>query len=465
MGDSQIPWSEITPKLLYRYSGPAPRYTSYPTAPEWSEAFGPGEYADALAAADKSPDDPLSIYVHIPYCKERCLYCGCASWLARSIGDYDKYLDALQNEADQVSRYLIDRRIFSRLHMGGGTPTTLDSPRLERLFGIITGCFRAVDKAEIAIEINPAVTSLEQIETLARLGFNRISMGVQDFTKEVQETVGRIQSVELTRNTFEKARAVGFSGINIDLMYGLPRQRPGTWRKNVETAIEMGPDRLAVFGYAHVPWMRPHQKAFNEAELPDTSLRFELFKIAHGMLVDAGYVYIGMDHFAKHEDELAKALKERRLWRNFQGYTVDEASALIGLGVTAISDLAGSFAQNRPSLEGYLDKTESKRLATYRGMSTSDEDRLRRHVITNLMCNLKIDVQEVEELFGIDFWRTFSFERKGLSELEKDGLAEFDDRVINVTPVGRIFVRHVGMVFDTYVRNQSIDGPRFSKTV
>lgn len=462
---SKIPWNDITTELLAKYSGPAPRYTSYPTAPEWTDTFGPADYAGALEEADKSPGDPLSIYVHIPYCKERCLYCGCASWLTNRDGDYNDYLDAVQSEVEAVSAHLPNRRGVSQLHLGGGTPTTLSPDRLERLFEIISGRFNPLPGAEIAIEVNPAVTTFEQVETLARLGFNRMSIGVQDFTPEVQQTVRRIQSVELTRAMFDKAREEGFGGINMDLMYGLPKQRLDTWKKNVETAIDIGPDRLAVFGYAHVPWMRPHQKAFNESELPDTALRFELFKTAHEMLTGAGYVYIGMDHFAKPEDHLARALEERRLWRNFQGYTVREASALVGFGVTAIGDLAGAFAQNRSSLGSYLDETSVGRLATYRGMATSGEDRLRRHVITNLMCNLELDIREVEELFGIEFWKEFSLERQTLGALQDDGLVEVSDSAIIVTPVGRIFVRHIGMVFDTYVRNKSDDGPRFSKTV
>ncbi|MCP4676588.1 MAG: oxygen-independent coproporphyrinogen III oxidase [Deltaproteobacteria bacterium] len=451
--------------LLKRYGGPAPRYTSYPTAPEWSGDFGPKDYQAVLASADEASDEPLSIYVHVPYCKERCLYCGCATQLIESPSDHDVYLDALELEVKAVARRLPNRRVVSQLHWGGGTPTTLASAGLERLFAILMGSFSLRDGAEVAIEVNPAVTTAEQIDTLAGLGFNRISMGVQDFTPEVQAAVGRIQSVALTRELFDKARSAGFGGINIDLMYGLPKQNLDTWKENLRTVINIGPDRLAVFGYAHVPWMRPHQKLIDENDLPSTGTRFELFKVAHDMLVDAGYIYIGMDHFARPEDELARALEERRLWRNFQGYGVRQAGALVGFGVTAISDLAGSFAQNKSDLDAYLDEARAGGITTYRGMAASDEDRLRRHVITNLMCNLHLDIGDVEDRFGIDFWSTFSNERARFDELVSDGIVEIDDSAIRVTARGRIFVRHVGMLFDTYTKNRAKDGPRFSRTV
>ncbi|MCP4603846.1 MAG: oxygen-independent coproporphyrinogen III oxidase [Proteobacteria bacterium] len=465
MTDARIPWDEITEKLLSKYGGPAPRYTSYPTAPEWGEDFGPDAYRSALVKTDENPTAPLSLYVHIPYCKQRCLFCGCASWLMASKTDVNTYLDALEDEVDAVAASVPRRRMVRQLHWGGGTPTILDPPELERLQKILTSRFILTDGAEVAIEVNPSVTTFEQIDTLAGLGFNRISLGVQDFTSEVQVAVGRVQSVELTKDLFDKARNAGFTSINIDLMYGLPKQRLSTWQKNLETVIRIGPDRLAVFGYAHVPWMRPHQKQIREEELPDTEARFELFKLAHDMLVDAGFVYIGMDHFAKPEDELARALEERRLWRNFQGYTIQQAGALIGFGVTAISDTAGSFAQNQPVLDAYLEDVRKSRLATYRGVATSYEDQLRRHVITNLMCNLHLDIDDVEKCFDIDFWQTFSSEKIKLRELESDGLVELEDRIVRVTPKGRIFVRHVGMVFDTYTRSRPKGGPSFSKTV
>lgn len=465
MDSQRIPWSTITEELLARYSAPVPRYTSYPTAPEWTGDFQTSEYENLLADANRRAAEPFSIYVHVPFCKERCLYCGCASWLARGDEDYVNYLDALEREVDRVAQLLPVRRRISQIHLGGGTPTTLSSRQLQQLYKRLTSHFSIQENAELAIEVNPAQASAAQIEHLASLGFNRISFGVQDFNAQVQEAVARIQPRELTMELFRLARDLGFAGINLDLMYGLPRQNPENWKQTLKTAIEMGPDRLAVFGYAHVPWMRPHQKQLKEEELPDTDTRFTMFQLAHDMLVEAGYVYIGMDHFARPEDELARALVERRLWRNFQGYTVKQAGDLIGFGVTAIGDISGSFAQNQAKLDDYITTAREQGLTTYRGFLTSDDDKLRRHIITQLMCNLFLDVSEVEEKFEVNFWSDFKSERLSLESLAADGIVEFDDHTIHVPPKGRIFVRHVGSVFDRFLRKQSKDGPRFSKSV
>ncbi len=464
--DKRIPWDDITDALLEKYSAPAPRYTSYPTAPEWSGDFGTNDYAEVLEEAAAEKDAPISLYVHVPFCKERCLYCGCASWLPTSDDVYDVYLDAVEKEVSAVASRLSKKRVRG-LHWGGGTPTTLSLERITRLHKILTDRFDFGGIEEAAVEVAPAVTSVEQVERMAELGFNRMSLGVQDFTKEVQEAVNRIQSVEATRALIERARQTGFKGVNVDLMYGLPRQRLDTWSETLETVIGLGPDRLAVFGYAHVPWMRPHQKQMNEADLPDTDLRFDLFRTAHDTLVDAGYVYIGMDHFARPEDELAVALEEGRLWRNFQGYTTDGSSGLVGFGVTAIGDLFGAFAQNQSTLESYQAAVNETGLATFRGMRTSAEDRLRRRIVTDLMCNLRLDIPAIESEFEIDFFETFKTEKPNLEALAEDGLVTLDARRIVVRPLGRAFVRHVGVVFDTYTRDRKggTNAPKFSKTM
>ncbi|MDJ0765928.1 MAG: oxygen-independent coproporphyrinogen III oxidase [Myxococcota bacterium] len=467
MTRDRIPWDQITDALLERYGAPAPRYTSYPTAPEWTQQFGPEDFKAALDQADGDPTVPISLYVHVPYCERRCFYCGCATWIAGSEAAYDQYLAAIEREVTAVSSYLTQRRTVNQIHWGGGTPTTLNTKRLTRMFEILTAKFSPTDAAEIAIEVNPAVTTPEQIDTLAQLGFNRVSLGVQDFAEDVQIAVGRLQTADETRRLIDRARTDGVGGINIDLMYGLPKQRQETWRQTLETVIRMAPDRLAVFGYAHVPWMRPHQKAINEHELPDTAARFALFRMAHDMLVDAGYIYIGMDHFARPDDPLATALKNRTLSRNFQGYTVLEAGALVGFGVTAISDIAGVFAQNQASLDRYLALTKTSGLTTYRGAKTTQEDRLRRHVITALMCNLHLDVSSVARRFDIDFWQVFANEKTQLNALAADGLITYDENEITVLPKGRLFVRHVGMVFDRYIQKSTNrkNTPRFSRTV
>jgi oxygen-independent coproporphyrinogen-3 oxidase len=463
---ARIQWEAITEALLDKYGGQAPRYTSYPTAPLWGTAFTADDFKAALKESASRPSLALSLYVHIPFCKKRCRFCGCASDVSDSASRYDQYLDALEKEIDTVAS-LTPQRSVTQLHLGGGTPTALDPKRLERLTGFLDRCFdidRA--KAEIALEAAPSVTTESHITALAALGFNRISLGVQDFTFEVQRAVDRIQSVEHTIALIDIARAGGL-GVNLDLMYGLPKQRPDTWEETLRRVIDIRPDRLAVFGYAHVPWMRPHQKEIDERDLPDTHLRLALFRIAHDRLLDAGYVYIGMDHFALPDDALVKALETGVLSRNFQGYTVKQAARLIGFGATAISDLQTAFAQNRPATDDYLSKVNESGLATYRGMHTSAEDRLRRYVITELMCNLRIDFEQTEREFGIDFAEHFAKEQLELNRLQDDGIVRLTDGSIEVTAAGRLFVRHVGKVFDAYIKNKnkSKSTPRFSRTV
>jgi oxygen-independent coproporphyrinogen-3 oxidase len=368
----------------------------------------------------------------------------------------------LLGEIDKVASRLPNRRRVTQLHFGGGTPTVLDSPRLEQLVGALKSAFDFSAPEELALEAAPAVTAPEQIETLGKLGFNRISFGVQDFTPEVQQAVDRVQSVPHTLSLIETARSLGFA-VNLDLMYGLPRQRLDTWEENLKQVIDLKPSRLAVFGYAHVPWMRPHQQLMNEAELPDADLRLALFRTAHDRLTDAGYVYIGMDHFALPGDALSRALSEKRLSRNFQGYTVKQAQVLLGFGATAISDLGSAFAQNHPKTAEYK-ALAAAGLATFRGMVTSFEDRLRRFVITEIMCNLVLRFKEVEERFQIKFAEHFAKEQTALSTLEADGLITREPDRIEVTDIGRLFVRHAGLVFDTYSKPKT-DGPKFSRTV
>ncbi len=459
---NKIPWDSISPALIEKYGGQAPRYTSYPTAVEWQNTFGAADYERALTEADASAADPFSLYVHIPFCIKRCHFCGCASDVSMDTAEYDAYLDVLLREIDAVASKLPHRRRVTQLHFGGGTPTVLDSPRLERLVGALKNAFDFSAPEELALEAAPAVTAPEQIETLGKLGFNRISFGVQDFTPEVQRAVDRVQSVAHTLSLIDTARNLGFA-VNLDLMYGLPRQRLDTWEENLKQVIALKPSRLAVFGYAHVPWMRPHQQLMNEAELPDADLRLALFRTAHDRLTDEGYVYIGMDHFALPDDALSLALREKRLSRNFQGYTVKQAQVLLGFGATAISDLGSAFAQNHPKTADYKERAATG-LATFRGMATSPEDRLRRFVISEIMCNLVLRYEEVESRFNIRFAEHFAKEQTALRALEADGLIRLERDRIEVADIGRLFVRHVGLVFDTYSKTQT-DGPKFSRTV
>ncbi len=458
-----IDWSKVNDELVAKYGGQAPRYTSYPTAVEWTGAFDAADYERALLAADESPDEPLSVYVHIPFCKKRCLFCGCASDVSCDTAEYDTYLRALKREIAAVTARLRRRRKVSQLHLGGGTPTVLDPGRLKTLVSMLKDVFEFTKGAELALEAAPSVTDTSQIEILAALGFNRISFGVQDLTLEVQAAVDRIQSRGHTQTLVETAHALGFA-VNIDLMYGLPKQRIDTWRENLRQIAALTPQRLAVFGYAHVPWMRENQKRIVEADLPDASLRLALFREAHDFLLGEGYLYIGMDHFARPDDALSIALNEKRLSRNFQGYTVQKAALLIGFGATAISEFNDAFAQNAPKTGDYLARTFAAGIATSRGMNTTAEDRLRRHVIVEIMCNLTLDTAEVERLFQIDFNAYFKSAEPSLDALAKDGIIRRAPGRIEVTDLGRLFVRHVGLAFDGYSKART-NRPVFSKTV
>jgi len=450
---------------LLRLSRPGPRYTSYPTAPEWSEQVGRAELMEHLRRADAAgPTAPLSLYFHIPFCREMCTYCGCNVVVARRPERADRYLEHLDRELELATALLPSRRTVSQLHLGGGTPTFLDEPRLERLWGSITRRFQVQGGAEVALEVDPVVTTTGQLDLLRRLGFNRVSMGVQDFTPEVQEYVGRIQPVELTRRLYEHARALGFRGINFDLIYGLPKQRLETFRRTLETVIELGPDRVAVFSYAHVPWMRPHQRRFDEALLPQPVEKFQLFALAHRLFLEAGYLQIGMDHFARPDDELAQARLERRLKRNFQGYTVNPADDILAFGITGIADVQGCYAQNVKTLSRYYRELDEGLLPVERGWVLSDDDRLRRRVINEIMCNFFVDLDAVCAPLGLRGEDRFAEELAALREAEESGLVQRSGANLELTTLGRVLVRNVAMVFDPYLKRRT-GGQTFSRTI
>lgn len=440
--------------LLQKYNVPAPRYTSYPTAPMWTPSFRGADAARALENASQRADEPLSLYVHLPFCKSLCWYCGCNVVIAKESAAAEKYLAHLELELRLVARRLGARRSLSQVHFGGGTPTFLTNEQLRRLWGWITSEFTVAPGAEVAIEIHPALTSVEQLKTLREAGFNRLSMGLQDFDPDVQRVTNRIQTPEQTAALVDAARGLGFGGINFDLIYGLPEQTEPRWARTLEHVLRMQPDRLAVYGFAYLPETLKHQRRMPADKLPSGATRVELFRMAANAFLGAGYSSIGLDHFAKDTDELAIAARDGRLNRNFQGYTVQAAAEVVAVGSTGISDIGGAWAQNVRALPRYYERVEAGELATERGMWTSEDDRIRRRIITDVMCNLRVDLGDASA------WQA---ELSALKPLRDDGLCEVNGAVVRVTELGRFFLRNVAMVFDAYVPKAG--ATRFSKAV
>jgi oxygen-independent coproporphyrinogen-3 oxidase len=456
-------------ELISRYDRPGPRYTSYPTAVEFHDGVTDAVYAAHLAQADAVAEAPLSLYVHLPFCEARCGFCGCNVVITKHRDVAARYLDALDREIDLLAAHLPHRRRISQLHWGGGTPTYYAADQLERVFARLATHFTLTPDAEVGLEIDPRVTSAEQLTTLRRLGFNRLSMGVQDFAHEVQDAVNRIQSYEQTKTLVDHARAVGFRSLNIDLIYGLPYQTEAGFQHTLDLVVGLRPERVAVYSFAYVPWMAAHMKRLPEEGLPGPELKIALLARAQQAFGGAGYLQIGMDHFALPEDELGRALETRTLHRNFMGYTVQSARDMVAVGVSAIGDVQGLLVQNTKKLTEYYEALDAGRFPTERGYVRDADDALRRHVITELMCNGHLDVPEVERQFDVRFADYFADELAALAAPgapQADGLVEVDAAALDVTPVGRMFVRNVCMVFDRYLRARTAGAsPVFSRTV
>jgi len=459
---------QVTPDLLRKYDRPGPRYTSYPTAVEFSTGYDAAAYFDSLAQAATRPDEPLALYVHLPFCEHRCTFCGCNVVITQRRSVAEEYLTYLHREIREVARRLRQRRKVVQYHWGGGTPTYLSLEEMRALQQVVTECFDIAPDAEAAIEVDPRVTSREQIDLLRAMGFNRLSMGVQDFDPGVQAIINRNQTEQQTRDLYAYSRQAGFASINVDLIYGLPLQKPDTFAQTLDAVIDMRVDRVAVYSYAHVPWLRTQQKGFDPAQLPSGEQKLELFCLARDAFVKAGYRPIGMDHFALPADELARAVESRTLSRNFMGYTVKSAPDMIGVGVSAIGDVDGAYAQNQKKLPRYYAAIDKGSLPIDRGYRLSADDRLRRFVITQLMCNFHVDKRTVEERFGIDFDRAFERELTELAApdgLIDNGFVTAGRDALQVEPLGRLFVRNVAMVFDRYLLNKIAGAPVFSSTV
>lgn len=455
---------QISEELLAKYNRPGPRYTSYPTAPVWKDDFGPDDLEQRYATADLR-GTPLSLYMHLPFCESLCLFCACNVSIQKDKTVAIPYLAALKLEIDHVARMVSRKRPVIQFHWGGGTPTYLSPEQLEDLFQYTRERFSFAPDSEIGIEIDPRVTSRAHLETLRRLGFNRLSMGIQDFQPKVQETIHRVQPYEMTRDLIAASRELGFQSLNVDLIYGLPYQTAASFEHTIDQVLTLAPDRVAMFSYAHVPWLKKQQGAF-AAHLPEGPEKFRIFRAGLERFLDAGYVYIGMDHFARPEDELSTAQRDRTLHRNFQGYTTKAGTDLYGMGVSSISSIGESYAQNRREIPAYQATVAERGIATMRGYRLSQDDIVRRAVIGRLLCHTVISKPEIEREFAISFDEYFAPEIASLEEAVSDGLVALDSAEIRVTPLGRIFIRNIAMAFDRYLHEQQMDAkPLFSKTL
>jgi len=451
-------------EFVTRYNRPGPRYTSYPTAPVWTEEFGVKEYEEAIANADRK-QSPVSLYMHLPFCESLCLFCACNVVIRKDKSVAPPYLTILKKEIDRVARGVSRTRQVTQFHWGGGTPTYLSPEQIEDLFNYTRERFNFAPDAEIGIEVDPRVTTRDHMEVVRKMGFNRLSMGIQDFKEDVQKAVHRIQPYEVTRDLIAAARELGFDSINVDLIYGLPYQTGDSFAHTIEQIVGLSPDRIAMFSYAHVPWLKKQQGSF-VAHLPEGMKKFDIFRNGLLKFLEAGYLYIGMDHFAKENDELAVSQRNRTLHRNFQGYTTKAGADLYGMGITAISGVQDTYAQNYRDILSWEKAVGDHGLATMRGYRLSQDDIIRREVISRLLCHTVIVKDEISKMFGIHFDEYFAPELERLKMPQEDGLVAVNDKEIRTAWLGRIFIRNLAMVFDPYLEKQQLAArPLFSKTL
>jgi oxygen-independent coproporphyrinogen-3 oxidase len=454
-------------EILPRYTTEGPRYTSYPTAPVWTESYGPEALRADLGHEDVEASDGLSIYAHVPFCESLCHYCACNKLITKDHARAEPYLASIEQEIATVRDAVRVPRMATQFHWGGGTPTWLSPDEVRRLFHAVTDAFPLREGAEVSIEVDPRVTTEGHVEALRECGFNRISMGVQDFDARVQEAVHRIQPAEQTARFVEICRAAGFESVGFDLIYGLPYQTVERFQRSLDVLFEIGPDRIALYSYAHVTWKAKQQRGFERKDLPGPAVKLEIMLTAIRRFLAEGYLFIGLDHFARPGDELASALANRTLRRNFMGHTTQAGVDLIGFGPSAISELRRSFAQSHRDVTGWQEAVARDGLATQRGHHLSQDDVERRWVIERIMCHGEVRAAEYEECFGRAFAEAYADELAALVPMEADDLVErAADGGLRVTPAGRLLVRNVAMAFDAYLPEQQRTGVRmFSKTV
>ncbi len=452
-------------ELIKKYDNPGPRYTSYPTAPHFSDAFTSEDFLTEMTATNKGSDLPdLSLYFHLPFCDTLCYFCGCNMIISNNRDRIGRYVGYLKKEIDFISDRIASGRKAVQLHWGGGTPTHLSPDEIVDLSGYIKSRFDFRNHMEASCEIDPRELTREHLAALRAGDFNRISMGVQDFNPKVQKAVNRIQPEGVTRTVVGWVRELGFHSFNLDLMYGLPFQTAETFEKTLEAVIDISPDRIALFNFAYVPWMKKHMRAIRPDDLPPPEMKLEIFKMSTERLARAGYVFIGMDHFAKPEDELAVALKEKRLYRNFQGYSTHAGTDLYAMGITGISQFGRIYAQNVKEEKPYFEALDRGVPPVVKGCRLTDDDVLRRWVIIRLMCDFELDFRVVEAEFDIDFDSYFRWGLGNLREMMADNLLTIQDRKLIVTEQGRLLIRNIAMNFDGYLERKEDTG-RYSRTV
>lgn len=448
--------------LIQRYNKAGPRYTSYPTAVQFHENFGEVDYRQE-AEKTNTFANPLSLYLHIPFCDTVCFYCACNKIATKDRELTSPYLTHVQKEIALQAELFDNSRPVEQLHWGGGTPTFLSHQQMQTLMQTIGEHFQLVDNGEYSIEIDPREASVETIELLHELRFNRMSLGVQDFDPQVQKAVNRIQTEEQTFKILDAARNVGFKSVSIDLIYGLPFQSVDSFKHTLEKIVHVMPDRISVFNYAHLPKIFKPQRRINEADLPSPTAKLEILQYIIHYLTESGYVYIGMDHFALPEDELAVAQRYGTLYRNFQGYSTHAGCDLIGLGTTSIGKVGDTYSQNVKTLAEYYPAIDAGSIPVFRGITLTEDDKLRREIITQLICHFQLDIPTIEKDYKIEFTDYFSEEWQELDTLQEDGLLTYDNQKITVLPAGRLLIRNICMIFDAYLRQSQ--NQRFSKVI
>ena len=456
---------EIDLRKFKKYDKPGPRYTSYPTAPQFNESFTHEDYLDEIVKTNYGANLPdLSLYYHIPYCDTLCYFCGCNMIITRNRDRIKEYNSYVKKEIDLLRQYLLPDRQVSQHHWGGGTPTHLNPDEINDLASYINQSFNFKPDSENSCEIDPRELTKAHLEALRNNGFNRISMGVQDFNAKVQKAVNRIQPEDITVKAVQWIRELKFQSLNLDLIYGLPFQTVEDFAVTVDKIIDISPDRIAAFNYAHVPWMKKHMALIHPEDIPAPEVKLEILKMTIEKLTSAGYEFIGMDHFAKPGDELSVAMREKKLYRNFQGYSTNAGADLYAMGITSISQLKNIYAQNYKTEKEYYNAIDQGILPTTKGYLLTDDDHIRREVIMKLMCNFELNFKDIENQFSIDFKKYFAWGLNNLSEMQNDELLEIDNNSIKVKNMGRMLIRNIAMNFDGYIERKE-DKAKYSRTV